>query len=174
MSSSASRTSGCSPRSSKLGGAGSAGSIGSIGSAGPLGSATGTAGVSEVSVPVGPAAPAVAIAAASAVLVATVGSIDWIDSAVIAASSAIPFPYGAVSFVIVKNLGVIKLSEIIQSERWSGRGHVGIHRHETTSSVAAPVVVTDAELARRTRVRGLASSGFGNHLRSDLWEVREP
>jgi hypothetical protein len=74
----------------------------------------------------------------------------------------------------VENLGVIVLSEIIQSERWSGRRDVEIHRHGTTSSVAAPVVVADAELARRTLVRGLASSGFGNHLRSDLWEVREP
>jgi hypothetical protein len=38
-----------------------------------------------------------------------------------AGSSATPFSCSAVSFVIVENLGVIVLSEIVQSEHWSGR-----------------------------------------------------
>jgi hypothetical protein len=57
--------------------------------------------------------------------------------AAIAAWSATPFSCGAVSFVILKNLGVFVLSEIIQSERWSVR-LLGIRRHATTSSVAGP------------------------------------
>jgi hypothetical protein len=68
--------------------------------------------------------------------------------------------------VIVKNLGVM-LSEIVQSERWWERRDLEIHRHETTSSVAAPGVVTKAKLARQLQISGLArlaSSCFGNHL----------
>jgi hypothetical protein len=57
--------------------------------------------------------------------------------------------------VIVKNL-VLMLSEIIQSERWLGRRDLEIHRHETTSSVAAPGAITKAELARQPRIPGLA------------------
>jgi hypothetical protein len=81
-----------------------------------------------------------------------------------------------VSFVIVKNLGVM-LSEIIQSERWWGRRGLEVHRHETTSSVAAPGAVTQAELARQTRIPGFArcaSPRFGNHLDSLLVEVHGP
>jgi hypothetical protein len=59
------------------------------------------------------------------------------------------------SFVIVENLRVM-LSEIVQSERWWGRRGLEIHRHETTSSVAAPGAVTKAELARQTGIPRLA------------------
>ena len=90
--------------------------------------------------------------------------------AAIAASSipgsVAPFSCGPVSFVIVENLRVM-LSEIIQSERWWRRRDLEIHRHETTSSVAAPGVVTKAERARQIRIPGLArrkSPCFGNHL----------
>jgi hypothetical protein len=66
----------------------------------------------------------------------------------------------------VKNLGVM-LSEIVQSERWRRRRDLEIHRHETTSSVAAPGAITKTELARQTRISGLsglASPSFGNHF----------
>jgi len=42
---------------------------------------------------------------------------------------------------------VFVLSEIIQSEHWSGQELLGIRRHATTSSVAAPWVASEAELA---------------------------
>jgi hypothetical protein len=70
------------------------------------------------------------------------------------------------------------LSEIVQSERWRRRRGLGIHRHETTSSVAAPGVVAKAELARQTGISGLARYAklcFGNHLSMlNSWEVPGP
>jgi hypothetical protein len=80
--------------------------------------------------------------------------------AAIAAGSTTPFSCGAVSFVIVKDLvcggdNSRVLSEFIWSEHQSVR-RLEIHRHGTTSSVAAPVLVTEAELAPWI---GLASSG---------------
>jgi hypothetical protein len=77
--------------------------------------------------------------------------------AAIAAGSTTPFSCGAVSFVIVKDLvGAWQvLSELFWSEHQSVR-RLEIHRHGTTSSVAAPVLVTEAELAPRI---WLASSG---------------
>jgi hypothetical protein len=57
----------------------------------------------------------------------------------VAASSATPFACGIKSFVIVQNLAE-KSSEIVQSERRFGADGE-IHRHETTSSVAAPLIV---------------------------------
>jgi hypothetical protein len=58
------------------------------------------------------------------------------------------------------------LSEIIQTERWSGLEVLEIRRHATTSSVAAPWIRSDAELALRTLVRVVASSVFENHSES--------
>src|SRR5688572_1934401 len=125
MSSSASLMSGCKPRSSKLGGFGSAGAVGI--------SASDPAAVSDASEA---GAESAALIAASAASVSVVWS---------------PFA-DSVSFVIGQNLGVVVLSEIVQSERWPGRQSLEIHRHGTTSFVAAPAVVTDAELARKTFV----------------------
>jgi hypothetical protein len=42
------------------------------------------------------------------------------------------------------------LSEVFQSERWSG-GDGEIHRHETTSSVAAPLIAL-AETRQPARI----------------------
>lgn len=55
------------------------------------------------------------------------------------------------------------LSEIIQSERWSGLEVLEIRRHATTSSVAAPWIRSEAELALRTVVRAVSSSVFSDH-----------
>lgn len=55
------------------------------------------------------------------------------------------------------------LSEIVQSERWSGLEVLEIRRHATTSSVAAPWIRPEAELALRTVVRAVSSSVFGDH-----------
>jgi hypothetical protein len=53
---------------------------------------------------------------------------------------------------------VFVLSEIIQSEHWSGLDILGIRRHATTSSVAGPWVASDTELAIQTVVRSFVSS----------------
>jgi len=58
---------------------------------------------------------------------------------------------------------VLMLSEVFQSERWSELEVLGIRRHATTSSVAAPWIRSDAELALRTLIRAVTSSVFGNH-----------
>ena len=55
------------------------------------------------------------------------------------------------------------LSEIIQSERWSGLEVLEIRRHATTSSVAAPWIRSEAELALQTVVRAVSSSVFSDH-----------
>jgi len=49
--------------------------------------------------------------------------------------------------VISWNLVVVRGSEVIQSEHWPALELLGIHRHRTTSSVAAPWVCAGAELA---------------------------
>lgn len=56
------------------------------------------------------------------------------------------------------------LSEVFQTERWSGQEVLEIRRHATTSSVAAPWIRSDAELALRMLIRAVASSVFGNHV----------
>jgi len=60
---------------------------------------------------------------------------------------------------------VFVLSEIVQSERWLGRG-MGIRKHVTTSSVVAPVLglEIDAKLVIRTYVHTFASFRLRNHL----------
>ena len=66
------------------------------------------------------------------------------------------------------------LSEIVQTERWSGLEVLEIRRHATTSSVAAPWIRSDAELALRTLVRAVASSVFENHSNVLILVSRRP
>ena len=71
------------------------------------------------------------------------------------------------------------LSEIIQSERWSTRELLGIRRHATTSSVAAPWVCAEKEVhaarehAITSVIRMSASAALEVHL-SVKPDLREP
>src|ERR1700689_3374776 len=77
-----------------------------------------------------------------------VAGVESVITGSIAAVSATPFSVGVVPFVILKNLGAV-VSEIIQSEGWSGCG-ARIRRNQATSLVAAGrctvEVKRDAEL----------------------------
>src|SRR5262249_44096753 len=136
--------SGCSPRSSKLGAAGSAGGAGSVSLSASAAEASVVASV-VASVALSIVAPLVVLAA----------RISWL-------ASAAPFSCGTVSFVIVLNLEVFVLSEIVWSERQPAIVSLEVHRHGTTSSVAAPILVAEAELAPRIAFTG---SGGSAHLR---------
>src|SRR3569623_247426 len=83
-------------------------------------------------------------------------SVVWFSAAIIAAASATPFSVGVVPFVIDQNLAV-RISEVIQSECWSGRG-ARVRRTQATSLVAAGRSGTEAEL--RVHVIVLARSGL--------------
>jgi hypothetical protein len=93
-----------------------------------------------------------------------VAVVSFAIAAIIIAASATPFSVGVVPFVIDQNLAV-KLSEIIQSERWSGRG-AGIRRNQATSLVAARRGASEAKLAThiivldRSALRGKYQHGY--------------
>ncbi|HTR51752.1 MAG TPA: hypothetical protein VMJ10_13645 [Kofleriaceae bacterium] len=86
-------------------------------------------------------------------------AISLVTAASIAAASAAPVSVGVVSFVIFANL-VEVLSEIFQSELWSGRG-AEIRRNQATSLVAARRCVSEAQRARHIIV--LARSTLGGN-----------
>jgi hypothetical protein len=97
-------------------------------------------------------------------------SVVGFSAAIIAAASATPFSVGVVPFVIDQNLAV-RISEIIQSERWPGRG-AGIRRNQATSLVAAGRGGAEAEL--RVHVIVLACPGLRrNHQHENTCRSRE-
>jgi hypothetical protein len=69
---------------------------------------------------------------------------------------------GVVPFVIDQNLA-LRISEIIQSERWPGRG-AGIRRNQATSLVAARRGASEAKLGDHVIVlAGSALRGSNQH-----------